>query len=377
MRVPTGVAYAGLALALGTSCTSRSAATRYLDTAWESYRTTYVHPLGYVLDLHRDGGTVTSEGQGYALLTAVWSRDSQTFARVFSWTEATLRREDGLYAWLWSPVGGGGGGVILDSNTATDADQEIAFALLLAARAFGVDAYRDRARELLLAIRRVEFLDLPNGRFPAAGNWAVGDRIVNLSYFLPYAYPYFASVDPDGDWLRTLEQGYALLELALESNGRRLIPDFMVVSPDGHIRPLPPGSELSEEFSFDAMRLFWRVAADCRLHRRPRACADPLGVGRTDGGGIVIRDGQIFTRYTTAGRALSDQQSLSFYGSLLPALRIHAPALAAQVEAQTLTREALAALTRARDRYYDRNWVWFGLALDGGMIERRTPPALP
>ena len=36
--------------------------------------------------------------------------------------------------------------------------------------------------------------------------------------------------------------------------------------------------------------------------------------------------------------------------------------------------DALEALLVAPDRYYDHNWVWFGLALDRGLIEERTPP---
>jgi endo-1,4-beta-D-glucanase Y len=355
-------------MALVSSCASRPPSLRFLDSAWENYRTIYIQPEGFVLDPSRDGGRVTSEGQAYALLTAVWQRDHATFSRVLSWTDAHLRRADGLYSWLWSPEGSGG---LVDTNTAADADQEIAFALILAADAFGREAYRIRALDILEAIREVESLTLPGGWFPAAGNWATEERIINLSYFIPYAYPFFAHVHPDGDWMSVIDVGYDLLGRTLAPIDSKLIPDFMAVNQTGGVQPLPRGSKLSRDFSFDAVRIFWRVAADCRLHHRRRACEDPLQTSRLDG--VLVRDGVIFTRYSTQGEPLTSDQSLSFYGSVLPALRLHVPELADVIIRTTLTDEALASLRAETDRYYDRNWVWFGIALDSGLLEARIP----
>src|SRR5688572_15590376 len=101
-----------------------------LERAWEAYKQSYVHPDGYVLDPDREGGETTSEGQGYGLLRAALMHDEATFLRLFRWTEERLRRPDGLYSWRWTPDRGG---QVLDPNTAADADQEIALALLLGA----------------------------------------------------------------------------------------------------------------------------------------------------------------------------------------------------------------------------------------------------
>ncbi|NNG15851.1 MAG: hypothetical protein HKM89_05160, partial [Gemmatimonadales bacterium] len=201
-------------------------------------------------------------------------------------------------------------------------------------------------------------------------NWAREERIINLSYFVPYAYPFFAHVDPEGDWMGVIDVGYDLLERTLAPRDTKLIPDFMVVSQTGAVQPLPRGSKLSRDFSFDAVRIFWRIAADCRLHHRRAACGDPLQVSRLNG--VLVRDGTIFTRYSTLGEPLTSDQSLSFYGSVLPALRLHAPALADQIMQTALTDRALESLGAASDRYYDRNWVWFGIALDGGLLGDRT-----
>lgn len=304
------------------------------------------------------------------LLRAVWMRDHEIFARVFQWTEAHLRRADGLYSWRWRP-GGGTEGQVLDPNTATDADEDVAFALVLASHAFGRPEYLERARSLVRAIRTVERLDLPGAWIPSAGNWAAQERIVNLSYFSPYAYPYFARVDPDGDWLSALRAGYDLVARTRQLPGARLIPDFFHVNPDGRIELLEGNGTMSSDFSFDAMRTFWRVALDCRLHQRMRACADPVDSNVLVT--LLARDGAIFTRYRIDGTVVDRGESLSFYGAILPSLSDHSPQVANAIMAERLSGPVLRELLGRADRYYDANWVWFGLALHDGLILERTP----
>lgn len=351
-------------LLLGVAACERRQPTpnEYLREAWQAYKPVYVQPPGYVLDRTRSDGEAISEGQGYALLRAAWSCDEPTFARIFDWVEANLRRPDGLYSWTWSARTGR----VRDVNTATDGDQEIAFALILAAHAFGRDEYLTRAKELLVAIRTHEAIAVPGGWFPAAGNWAVDERIVNLSYFLPYAYPDFARVDPDGEWDRVTDVGYALIARVLEQPGIVLPPDFMVVTEDGAIAPLPEHSTLGRDFSFDAMRLYFRVALDCALYPREVACDGPLNVAPLVE--LLRRDGKIFTRYATSGRPLSTQESLSFYGGILPLLARQAPAYARRLREGKLELARLADISHEPDRYYDLNWLWFGIAADEGLL---------
>lgn len=360
----------GICLVLATGCDMRNA-DRPGDTlarAWDAYKAIYIQAPGNVIDPDRGGGETTSEGQGYAMLRAAWMHDRETFVRTFDWTERHLARPDGLYSWLWTPVDGG---KVLDANTAADADQEIAFALIIASDAFREPRFRERARGLLRAIRQYESVSVSAGWFPAAGNWAVSDRIVNLSYFIPYAYPYFARVDPDGRWDTVVEAGYDLIAQALQAPSARLIPDFMIVSSDGRHAPIPGHAGLSGDFSSDAMRIYWRVAVDCRLHRRDRACADVLGVRQL---AAMLEHGKLFTRYSVDGSPLERVESSSFYGTALPFLRLHAPALAHTIETKHLSPSALHTVLFNRRRYFDANWVWFGLAAAEGLIETRTPP---
>lgn len=338
----------------------------FMAVAWDTYRARYLDPAGYVVDVWRDtGGAVTSEGQGYALLRAVWEDDPDTFRTVSAWTREHLLRDDGLHSWLWSSSEQR----VVDPNSATDGDLEIAWAHALAAEVFAEPAYARQAAAILRAVRAHAAVSLGSDWFPAAGNWAVGPRIINLSYFVPYAHPWFAALDPDGAWEGVSRTGYELLERALAEHV--LPPAFLELGTDGSLSDPPEDAGLESDFSFDAVRLFWRVEADCALTNRPAACGDPL---RTRSAAeVLVRDGRILTRYARDGTVLADDESLTFYAALLPSFRRHAPELVAPILEPRLRGAPVRDLLRSDRRYYDHNWVWFGLALDRGLIAARTP----
>ncbi len=338
----------------------------YLADSWQAYKETFITDQGYVWDRSRDGGEVTSEGQSYALLRAVWMRDRKAFDLVLGWTERILARPDGLFSWRWHPDSG-----IVDANSATDADVDIAFALLMAAKAFNAPAYESKAAALVKAVRLHTGIALPGGWFPSAGNWAVRDRVVNISYFAPYAYTAFARLDPAGDWPAARKAGYDLLDRMAARSPYGLVPDFAVVADDGSLSPVAADSGLSGDFSFDAMRISWRVAVDCLLTSDPRACADPTRTG--EAAKLMARDGALYSRYGLDGTKKSGVVSVSFYGGLLPALRLYQPALATALLRTDVSPRRLAALSRDPDRYYDANWCWFGMAAHSGFLLERTP----
>lgn len=347
-----------------------------LGHAWERYKSTFVAPEGYVHDPVRDGGEVTSEGQAYAMLRAVWLDDRQTFERLLAWTEAHLRRSDGLLSWRWRPRADlPGGGILLDSGTASDADQDFALALILASRRFQRPDLLDAARRSLVGLRSHCAIPAPGGWLPAAGNWAVAERLVNPSYCLPYAYPYFQAVDPDGRWL---DAGRACGELLRRTQQAfALPPDFVRLDADGQPKALEPGARFSSDFSYDAVRVFYRMALTELLFPGSDALAGAgpaLQAWTARAADILLSDGRIVSRYAPDGRPLQGIESPSLYGALLPALQRHAPQAARLVLERKLRPAALETLWADPAHYYDANWVWFGLAgLQDGLIQHHTP----
>jgi endo-1,4-beta-D-glucanase Y len=286
---------------------------------------------------------------------------------VWRWTRAHLRRPDGLHSWLWDPERGR----VVDANSATDADVDIAFALSIASVTFDDRRYAAEARAIVQAIRRESTLAVDGGWVPSAGNWAAPERVTNLSYFAPYAYDYFDRLDGDAGWARAVEIGYDLLDRALATPGQRLPADFFRVDEDGSIRDLPRHSTLPATFSFDGIRIPWRIDLDCRLLARHRACTSDR-IARTLHEAYQ-RHGGLITDYDRDGSPRSSAESLSFYGALLPAFSRFAPGTARTIRSGRLSDDALRELGAARDRYYDANWVWFGFAAADGFIKTRTP----
>lgn len=129
-------------------------------------------------------GSVTSEAQAYALLRAVWSDREDDFRRTWAWTKEHLRRRDGLLSWLWKDD------LIVDANSATDADIDAALALLLAGERWNDDELVREGARMASAIWEQEVAYVGETPYVVAGNWAQNQDVlpINPSYFSPYAY---------------------------------------------------------------------------------------------------------------------------------------------------------------------------------------------
>ena len=100
-------------------------------------------------------------------------------------------RGDHLFAWKWKD------GAPVDRHSATDADTDIALALLLASRRFENPRYESEALEVIRDIWNLEILPVGGAYYPTAGDWARREPIVevHVAYLAPYAYQEFAKVD--------------------------------------------------------------------------------------------------------------------------------------------------------------------------------------
>lgn len=116
-----------------------------LRRTWRGYRRHFMQRDGRVIDW-KGGGVSTSEGQAYALVRAVWADDRKTFDRALRWTLDNLQHGDptALPAWQWGQRTDGSWGV-LDTQPASDADQWMAWALLIASERWEQPALRHQA----------------------------------------------------------------------------------------------------------------------------------------------------------------------------------------------------------------------------------------
>lgn len=216
-------------------------------------------------------GTIT-EGQSYALMKSVWMDDQATFKKVWNWTKANMRRPgDNLFGWHWGQTESGQWGLI-HTECAPDGDQDIAYALLLAGEKWNIPAYTAEAKAIIRDLWRLQVVEINGRYYLSGGDWPPsreGYLTVNPSYMAPYVYRKFAKYDKENasGWMALAQNVYPTLEACSALHPMKLPPNWCGIRyEDNRVIPSTPfGSDYSSAFSYDAVRVFWRMAADARL----------------------------------------------------------------------------------------------------------------
>lgn len=255
-----------------------------VNATWEGYKQNYIFcgancgdDLGLVFDPNM-GYQAVSEGVGYGMLMAVMLDDQPTFDTIYDAAHAVmLDTNTGLFHWRADNQG-----VITGETSATDAEEDIAIALIFAEklvergqwRQHSELPYGDRARDLLDAVYLYEVAD---GRYLTPGDGWAGDgqEILNLSYFMPAWYRIFDDFEGGERWAEVLRYGYRAL-YATDGQALGLAPDWSQFDGD----PAFPYCEATNraldackyDMTYDAIRVPWRIGLDCLWFGDARAC---------------------------------------------------------------------------------------------------------
>jgi len=217
----------------------------------EAFFDRYVDQTGRVVR-HDQGEDTVSEGQAYALLLAVALKDRGRFDLVWGWMRDNIRRPDKLFSWHWNSG-------VTDDQSASDADLDIARALVLAGRQFDDPGLTREGVGLGDQILAQETRVVHGRRLLLPGQWAA-DRpspvSVNPSYVSPVATQVLWRASKDRRW-KELERGSRALLGSLSS--RRMPPDWATVGDDGVAKPDPSKSSSG----WDAIRVPLRQAESC------------------------------------------------------------------------------------------------------------------
>lgn len=331
-----------------------------LADAWEKYKEDFIHSYGQVVD--PDGDVTTSEGQSYAMLRAVWMNDHETFKGVWAWTQHHLqhRVEDKLISWKWDD------GVLADPANATDADVDIALALLFASRTFGEEQYLEDAREILDDLWRQSVVDVEGTYYLVSSNASHGQvpegLLFNPSYMSPAHFRIFASVDPDHDWEKLANDTYEILDSLTESYRTPLVKNWYVIDPaTGYYYDAFPYVGLSANHSsYDSFRINWRLWLDYVWFNNDEAES------------YLRRTGRYLSRFSeseaiptiidpVSGDVLSTQPSVAISSSyVLPLALIEDAEVSRDYYKRTL--EDIydeSGYWGYETVYFDQNWAWF------------------
>lgn len=333
-----------------------------LSESWKAYVHRFIQHDGRVID-HKAGGISTSEGQAYAMLRAVWMDDRATFDKSYTWAVNNLNsriRGDHLWAWKWGRDSHGKWQA-LDRAFASDADQDAALALILASKAWNEPKYLIAARAILADLWTSGTIQVGNRRYLLAGDaLCQGSRCkINPSYYAPYAYRIFREYDKARQWNELLDSSYLFLQDVARLTATGLPPDWVYL--DIASGKLQLGDAKDSAFSYDAFRIYWRMALDAELYKDPRA-ENHLKESLAWINREWAQRGKLPAIIARTGEPQADYESLEMLAGLMPALRIVAPEVAAGMSRKLQSTYSKGTWSD-KDSYYMQNWAWFGTAL--------------
>ncbi|EFP96439.1 glycosyl hydrolase family 8 [Vibrio caribbeanicus] len=205
-----------------------------VDTAhqWEKYKLWYLADEGRVID-NANQRISHSEGQGYAMLMAVFFDDNEAFSRLWDWTQKNLTVPGTvLLAWKWQPRPPH----TPDKNNAIDGDILIAWALLRASRKWGNSRYLDDSTKIIhhIAETQIRIVDGDTILLPGNNGFETPEStIVNPAYWIFPAFKEFNSHKKV--WDRLIISGNNILDK--NQYGKSLLPSDWLEFSHGEWKP--------------------------------------------------------------------------------------------------------------------------------------------
>lgn len=276
--------------------------THELRAQYNLWKTRFVErcPQGDARIRYPESGNDTrSEGVGYGMVIAAYFGDQATFDGL--WDYYQRASSNGLMNWRRDGCNAGGGGG--DTGSASDADIDAAFGLVVANKQWG--GYAADAGTLVGRIRGALFqpgcagILLAGSQFAACG-------CINPSYIPPGYYPSFGAADGGqaAFWTTARNNSYTYFS-AVNDNNTGLVPAWSQANGSLNLAcngtPQVSGGGNTNEFQADAARTPWRVAMDYQWTGDTRAQTFLKDIADFAASQRIV---QIVTRYSLAGNAL-------------------------------------------------------------------------
>ncbi|MEM9954626.1 MAG: glycosyl hydrolase family 8 [Chloroflexota bacterium] len=256
--------------------------------AWQRYQSDHMQYVtingGEAFRITTDSNSTVSEGQAYGMLFSVLMNDQRLFDGMWRYAQNYFN-QNGLMHWQINS-----GGQITGTNAATDADVDMAMALIYACRRVQIgdwQANSDYCASASTMINAIWTHEVDNpGPGPFAGltnnqgyELIPGDRwylrndypdgIVNLSYFSPAYFTAFASFTGNSGWESVNTRNFQIMQQSQALGCSRLVPNWSTYQ--GQVQTVPWHGQTSAYWGWDAARVSWRVALSSYWYQDNRA----------------------------------------------------------------------------------------------------------
>jgi endo-1,4-beta-D-glucanase Y len=198
---------------------------------WNSYKNTFLRtlPNGMIsaVPYYPIKGQTPSEAMGHALIFAAQRKDWVIFNALLKGL-SYFKKANGVFRWKINNDGTIPPGN-KNLNSASETEQNVAYALLLAHEKTGKTSYRDEALKLLASMWKEEVIDfqgrlilMPSDRtnnpyWPLKVDGQGNQKLVwNPAYHSPKMFRKFAKYDKAHDWNKVIKDWYALANKVLD-----------------------------------------------------------------------------------------------------------------------------------------------------------------
>ncbi len=222
-------------------------------------------------------GSTVSEGIAYGMMIAVYMDDQPLFDDLWQYEQQWLDGNTGLMHWYINAAGTDLGSNPSGAGPASDADLDMALALVMADKQWGGQGklnktYKDIALEQIKKVWAHEFWD-----WKYLKPWPQDNPPpINLSYFAPAYHKIFAKIDTENTnaekcggkncWLSSADAMYELLSKTLNSGSGNASNGLVPAWSDLEGRPnggaFGSGGSSPTNYQYDSCRTPWRIGLD-------------------------------------------------------------------------------------------------------------------
>lgn len=316
--------------------------------------------------------STVSEGIAYGMIIAVMFDDQPLFDAFWQYALCFLNA-NGLMSWYIAPDGSRA----LGSGGATDSDEDMAWALVMAHRQWGGrgslgETYLSHAQR---QIERVWQFEVDHERFDGMlipGDEWRGQNVFNPSYFAPNQYRIFGEVSGNREGFeRVIERGYHIVFASLNDSSQNRDNGLVPAWCDADGTPVEAFPGAMTNYQTDSARLPFRLGQDFAYNGDPRA---QQYLAKVTGFFAALGADQIGDGYELSGAPAPDPRTARPNAG--SAVFVGGAAVGAQHDPryQSFLDAAYARVRTgkllARSRYYNHCWTVLSLLmLTGNLVE--------
>jgi len=246
------------------------------DTAYTNWKNNHVTSEGaggYRRVVWDTLKATVSEGIAYGMLISVNMNDKLLFDDLWHYYDSH-RDPNGLMIWILDSLGNPLviNGFLIGTGAATDADQDAAYALILANAQWGSSGIINYLAEAVSLVNKIYQYEIDQTYFLVkSGDEPGGVYRINCSYFAPAYCRAFEYITGNPGWTLVRNACYNFLFFRADPV-TGLVPDWCL--PDGSPMPAcPPPYSCRFTYYYDATRTPMRIAMDYIWNGEPLAYA--------------------------------------------------------------------------------------------------------